>query len=91
MNVIDFHVTEIISEERNKVWKLYGMSESELEKEKKDTEGTIYEIEWINHLLSYGLKQKYKYWDDGGEFVGEEVFNLSRGDKPYYVGYIGQH
>ena len=30
MNLIDFHVTEIISEERDKVWKLYGMSEKEL-------------------------------------------------------------
>lgn len=91
MNLIDFHVTEIISEERDKVWKLYGMSKSELEKEKNDTEGTLFEIEWIHHLLSDGLKQKYKYWDDGGEFVGEEVFNLARGDKPYYVGYVGQH
>ena len=36
MNLIDFHVTEIISEERNKVWKLYGMSEHELEKEKEN-------------------------------------------------------
>lgn len=35
MNVIDFHVTDIISEERDKVWKLYGMSETELEKEKR--------------------------------------------------------
>ena len=34
VNLIDFHVTEIISEERDKVWKLYGMSEVELEKEK---------------------------------------------------------
>ena len=36
MNLIDFHVIEIISEERDKVWKLYGMSERELEKEKED-------------------------------------------------------
>lgn len=91
MNLIDFHVTEIISEERDKIWKLYGMSKSELEKEKNNTDGSIFEIEWVNHLLSDGLKQKYKYWDDGGEFVDEEVFNLTRGDKPYYVGYVGQH
>ena len=31
MNLIDFHVIEIISEERDKVWKLYGMSEKELD------------------------------------------------------------
>lgn len=27
----------------------------------------------------------------GCEFVGEEVFNLTRGDEPYFVGYVGQH
>lgn len=86
MNLIDFHVTEIISEERDKVWKLYRMSEMELEKEKEDDNDDL-----IDHLLSDGLKQKYKYWDDGGEFVGENVFNLTRGDKSYYVGYVGQH
>lgn len=50
-----------------------------------------FEQGWIEHLLSDGLKQRYKYWDDGGEFVGEEVFNLTRGDVPYFVGYVGQH
>ena len=77
---------EIISEERDKVWKLYGMSEKELEKEKEDEDS-----KWVEHLLSDGLKQKYKYWDDGGEFVGENVFNITRGDEPYFVGYVGQH
>ncbi len=91
MNLIDFHVTEIISEERDKVWKLYGMSESELEKEKSDVDDPKFGERWINHLLSDGIKQKYKYLDDGGEFVGESVFDLTRGDKPYYVGYVGQH
>lgn len=86
MNLIDFHVTEIISEERDKVWKLYGMSEMELEKEKEDDNDG-----WIEYLLSDGLKQKHKYCDDGGEFVGENVFNLTRGDEPYYEGYVGQH
>ena len=62
------------------------MSEKELEKEKEDEDSN-----WVKHLLSDGLKQKYKYWDDWGEFVGENVFNLTRGDKPYYVGYVGQH
>lgn len=42
-------------------------------------------------MLSDGLKQRYKYWDDGGEFVGEDIFNLTRGDVPYFVGYVGQH
>lgn len=91
MNLIDFHVTEIISEERDKVWKLYGLSESELEKEKNNVGDPKFVERWINHLLSDGLKQKFKYWDDGGKFVGEEVFDLTRGDKPYFVGYVGQH
>lgn len=89
--MVDFHVTEIISEEKDKVWKLCGMSEKELEKEKAEANNTLFEQGWIEHLLSDGLKQKYKYWDDGGEFVGEEIFNLARGDVPYFVGYVGQH
>lgn len=36
MNLVDFHVTEILSEERDKVWKLFGMFEKELEKEKAE-------------------------------------------------------
>lgn len=67
------------------------MSESELEKEKNTVEDTKLHDRWINHLLSDGLKQRYKYYDDGGEFVGEEVFNLTRGDKTYFAGYVGQH
>lgn len=87
MNLIDFYVTEIISEEKDKIWKLYGMSAKELDKETADKDDLI----WIEHLLSDGLKQRYKYWDDGGEFVGEDIFNLTRGDVPYFVGYVGQH
>ena len=87
MNLIDFHVTEIISEERDKVWKLFEMSEKELEKEKADKNKQW----WIEFLLSDGLKQRFNYWDDGGEIVGEEIFNLTRGDVPYFVGYVGQH
>lgn len=89
--MVDFHVTEIITEKRDKIWKLYGMSEKELEKEKAEANNTLFEQGWIEHLLSDGLKQRYKYWDDGGEFVGEEIFNLVRGDVPYFVGYVGQH
>lgn len=63
------------------------MFETELEKEKADKDDLI----WIEHLLSDGLKQRYRYWDDGGEFVGEEIFNLTRGDVPYFVGYVGRH
>lgn len=84
-------MTEIISEQKDKVWKLYGMSEQELEKEKVEAKNTLLEQGWIEHLLSDGLKQKYKYSDDGGEFVEEKVFNLTRGDVPYFIGYVGQH
>ncbi len=67
------------------------MSENELKKEKVEANNTLFEQGWIEHLLSDGLKQRYKYWDDGGEFVGEEIFNLTRGDVPYFVGCVGQH
>ncbi len=90
MNLIDFHVTEILSEERDKIWKLFGMSEKELEKEKEEKNEHGWQG-WIEFLLSDGLKQRFNYWDDGGEFVGEEIFNLTRGDVPYFVGYVGQH
>ena len=87
MNLVDFHVTEIIGEERDKIWKLFGMSEKELEKEKEDKNKQW----WIEFLLSDGLKQRFNYWDGGGEFVGEEIFNLTRGEVSYFVGYVGQH
>lgn len=63
------------------------MSEKELEKEKAEKN----EQWWIEFLLSDGLRQRFNYWDDGGEFIGEEIFNLTRGDTPYFVGYVGQH
>lgn len=86
MNLIDFEVTEIISEEKDKVWKLLGYTEEELEKENTKT-GKC----WYEYLLGDGVKQEYKYVDMGGELVSKDVFNLSIGQKPYYVGYKGQH
>ena len=59
--MVDFHVTEIISEEKDKVWKLCGMSEKELEKEKAEANNTLFEQGWIEHLLSDGLKQNNKW------------------------------
>ena len=58
MNLIDFHVTEIISEERNKVWKLYGMSEKELEKRKKVKKIgglNIYYLTVLNRNINIGM------------------------------------
>lgn len=86
MNLIDFHVTKIIEEKRDQIYKLYGMS-----KDKVNNIDSEEEIGWKLYLLSNGIKQKYEYWDDGGVNVGEEVFNLDKGDTPYHVGYVGQH
>lgn len=90
MALMDFHVIEIISEERDKVWKLYGMSEKELERE-KEVGDIKWGCGWVNHLLSDEIRQKYKYWDDVGEFIEEKVFNLTRGDNLYYAGFVGRH
>lgn len=86
MNLIDFHITEIINEEYDKIYKLYGITEEELGVIKNKSEKW-----WIEHLFHDGCLQKYKYWDDGGYNIGEQVFDLNRNDKPYYVGYVGQH
>jgi hypothetical protein len=84
MNLIDFHVTEIIKEEYDKMYKLYDMTEQKLELEKED------EL-WYNFLLGDGVKQTYRYCDEGGYYINTVCFNLSEGQKPYYVGFVGQH
>ena len=68
MNLIDFHVTEIISEERDKVWKLYGMSESELEKEKNDVDD--------QSLVKDGLTTYYQMVSNRSISIGMTVVNL---------------
>lgn len=83
MNLIDFHVTKIRCEEKGKIYELYGKTLEEVNNEE--------DLFWKNHLLSNGLQQTYEYWDDGGCSVGSKVFNLDEGQKPYYVGYTGQH
>lgn len=81
MNLIDFHVTEIISEEKGLVYELYGMTKYQAENEE----------DWYKEILfSDGVKQTYKYWDDGGENIDTRVFVVGR-DKPYFVGFVGQH
>ncbi len=84
MNLIDFHVTKIVEETKDKVYKLYGMSEDELRKEKSDEW-------WYKFLCGNGIKQVYEYCDDGGTRIDKSVFNLDVGQKPYFVGYVGQH
>lgn len=84
MNLIDFYVKEILEEKKDKVYKLYDMSEEALEHEKHDER-------WYEFLLGEGVKQTYKYVDEGGEKTKTEVFNITKNQKPYYVGYVGQH
>ena len=84
MNLIDFHVTKIIEETHDTVYKLYKMTEEQLEKEKADKG-------WYEFLCGNGVKQVYEYWDDGGIRIDSEVFNLDQGQKPYYIGYVGKH
>lgn len=84
MNLIDFHVTKIIEEKRDQVYKLYRMTEDELEKEKND-------LWWYEFLCGNGIKQTYEYRDDGGIRTDTKVFNLDEGQTPYFIGYIGRH
>lgn len=84
MNLIDFYVKEILEEKKDKVYKLYDMSEEALAYEEHDAW-------WHDFLLGDGVKQTYKYVDEGGEKTKTEVFNITKNQKPYYVGYVGQH
>lgn len=83
MNLIDFHVTKIMSEDCGAIYKLYNMTESQVNEETDEW--------WKEFLLSNGVKQTYEYIDDGGTAIKSEVFNLDQGRKPYYIGYVGQH
>jgi hypothetical protein len=86
MNLIDFHVTKIIEEKKDKVYKLYNMSEEQLIEESKKEDNW-----WYNYLIGNGVEQVFEYWDEGGKRINSEIFNLDQGNVPYYVGYIGQH
>lgn len=83
MNLINFHVTNIISEKTGKVYQLYDMTEEEVNQEPEEW--------WKEYLLSNGIKQEYEFWDDGGTRTDSKVFNLDKLEKPYYIGYIGTH
>lgn len=85
MNLIEFVVKEIITEEYDKLYKLYGMTQSELQEEKyKD-------IDWYNTLLHNGCKQKYSYVDIGGEGSRYAFFDLDKKEIPYKIGDIDTH
>ena len=80
MNVIDFHVTKILSEKYGKVYELYGMT---LEKAQSHPNSS-----WREYLLSDGVLQEYEFWDCGGTRTEKRVSTLA---DAYYPGYVGQH
>ena len=80
MNVIDFHVTKILSEKYGKVYELYGMT---LEKAQSHPKSL-----WREYLLSDGVLQEYEFWDYGGTRTEKRVSTLA---DAYYPGYVGQH
>ena len=82
MNLIDFQVKEIISETKGKMYELYGIPKEEAEN-KKDW--------WKEILLCDGLKQELIVEDMGGTHKETRFINLTKGEKPYKVGYKGSH
>lgn len=85
MNLIDFKVTEILSEEYGALWELLEMTDEELENARETS------WHWYEYLLGHSVKQKFRYVDDGGFGEALEFFNLDYNQKPYYIGYIGLH
>lgn len=77
----NFAVTEIVSEERDKIYRLLGISEEDW-KNRKDAE------EYLSHD---GLKQTYCFYDEHGERQATKIFDFTNGDVPYTVGYIGRY
>ena len=83
MNLVDFWVKEIISETKGKMYELYEMSKEEAESEEEDW--------WKEILFCDGLKQELIVEDMGGTQKKTEFINLTKGEKPYKVGYKGSH
>ena len=82
MNLFYFWVKEIISETKGKMYELYGMTKEETENE---------EDWWKEILFCDGLKQELIVEDMGGTHKKTEFINLTKGEKPYKVGYKGSH
>ena len=82
MNLIDFWVTEILSETKGKMYELYEMSKEEAENEE----------DWLKEILFCdGLKQELIVKDMGGTHKKTKFINLTKGEKPYKVGCKGSH
>ena len=82
MNLVDFWVKEIISETKGKMYELYGIPKEEAENE----EGW-----WKEILFCDGLKQEIVIEDMGGTYKETRFINLTKGKKPYKIGYRGKH
>ena len=84
MNLIDFWVTKIISEEYGKMYKLMNI---DLEKEKQEIDKEDgNDDEWIEYLQDDGIKQVIEVKDMGGKRIETVYKNLSIGEKPYKIG-----
>ena len=82
MNLVDFWVKEIISETKGKMYELYDMTKEEAENEE----------DWLKEILFCdALKQELIVEDMGGTQKKTEFINLTKGEKPYKVGYKGKH
>ena len=82
MNLIDFWVKEIISETKGKMYELYGITKEEAENKKGW---------WKETLFCDALKQEIIIEDMGGTYKETRFINLTKGEKPYKVGYKGKH
>ena len=82
MNLVDFWVKEIISETKGKMYELYGITKEEAEKK----EGWLKEF-----LFCDALEQEIVIEDMGGTYKETRLINLTKGEKPYKVGYKGKH
>lgn len=83
MNLIDFVVTKIVSEEEGFMYEFESLTKEEAEQEKEEF--------WKEFLLSRGLRQVIEVEDMGGKQVRTEYINLSKNEKPYKVGDKGVH
>lgn len=83
MNLIDFVVNKIISEEKGYMYQFNNLTKKEAENEKEEF--------WRKYLLSYGMKQVIEIEDMGGKQIKTKYINLDKGEKPYKSGDKGLH
>lgn len=91
MNLIDFKVTKILSEEYAPMYQLFGMTEDEVKTQALSDMREDGDLFSSLRLFANGCKQTYEYCDVGGTHIDTVYFNIDQGDKPFCVGDIGQH